>query len=69
MDRDYDFNDEMCLVASNCKYFSKARNVNSFNMTTYTSCENCRHFTSDYRCGLKNSDRILFKVNGENLYR
>lgn len=62
MNDDYNYNDEMCTVASNCNNFSKRRDVNSFSMATYKSCENCGHFTADYRCNLKNNENILFRM-------
>lgn len=62
---EHDYNDEMCFVASNCRNFSKRRNVNSFSMSTYKSCENCSNFTSDYKCKLNQSDSILFRMNME----
>lgn len=62
---EYEYNDEMCSVASACKNFSKRRSVNSFSMSTYKSCENCRHFTTNNRCGLNQSERILFRMDLE----
>ncbi|MGI6728354.1 MAG: hypothetical protein ACOX4P_07390 [Anaerovoracaceae bacterium] len=57
-DSDYYAGDEMLTVASHCKRFSKRRDVNSFNMTDYQSCENCRHFTADYQCAVKMDSSI-----------
>ncbi|MDD2216374.1 MAG: hypothetical protein PHE41_07390 [Eubacteriales bacterium] len=57
-DRDYYAGDEMLAVASHCSRFSRRRDVNSFNMTDYQSCENCRHMTADNQCALRLNDRI-----------
>ncbi len=51
-DRDYDFGDDMLNPMTECRRFSRRRDVSSFNMTNYMSCENCRHMTADYRCSL-----------------
>lgn len=55
---DYDPSDEMLSVASHCSRFSRRRDVNSFNMTDYQSCENCRHMTADNQCVLKMDNSI-----------
>lgn len=52
-DNDYDPSDEMLTVASQCSHFSRRRDVNSFNMTDYQSCENCRHMTADNQCAVR----------------
>jgi len=57
-DSDYDLNDEMLSVASHCSRFSRRRDVNSFNMTDYQSCENCRHMSPDNQCVLKLDNTI-----------
>lgn len=62
---EYNYDDEMCSVASNCKNFIKKRDINTFNMSNYKSCENCSNFTSDYRCKLNKTDNILFRLNME----
>jgi hypothetical protein len=49
-DRDYDYSDEMLNPISECRDFSRRRDVNTFNMTNYLSCENCRHMTADNKC-------------------
>ncbi len=46
----HDLNDEMLTAASHCSRFSRRNDVNSFNMTDYQSCENCRHLTADNQC-------------------
>lgn len=61
-DRDYEPSDEMMSVASQCSHFSRRRDVNSFNMTDYQSCENCRHMTADYQCELKMDNRIQRQI-------
>jgi len=57
-DSDYDLNDEMLSVASHCSRFSRRRDVNSFNMTDYQCCENCRHMSPDNQCVLKLDNTI-----------
>lgn len=52
-DRDFYAGDEMLTVASNCSRFARRRDVNSFNMTDYQSCENCRHMTADNQCAMR----------------
>ncbi len=64
-EHEYDYNDEMCTVASHCKNFLKRKNINSFSMSDYKSCENCINFSPDYRCTLSQADNILFKMNSE----
>ena len=65
MYEDYDYNDEMCTVASSCKNFNKRQKINSFSMSTYKSCENCKNFSPDYQCTLNQADNILFRMNSE----
>lgn len=63
---DYNYNDEMAVVASHCKHFIRNReDVNYFSMETYQSCENCRNFTTDYKCRLNKANDILFHMNWE----
>jgi hypothetical protein len=52
-DRDFYAGDEMLTAASSCSRFERRRDVNSFNMTDYQSCENCRHLTADSRCAVR----------------
>lgn len=52
-DRDSYAGDEMLTVASTCSRFARRRDVNSFNMTDYQSCENCRHMTADNQCTMR----------------
>lgn len=59
-DSDYDPSDEMLTVASQCSKFSRRRDVNSFNMTNYQSCENCRHLTADNQCAVR-MDTSIYK--------
>lgn len=49
-DRDFEFGDDMLSPIVDCRNFARRRDVNSFNMTNYLSCENCRHMTADNRC-------------------
>lgn len=55
---DYDPNEEMLSVASHCSRFSRRRDVNSFNMSNYQSCDNCRHMSADNQCIMKMADRL-----------
>lgn len=59
-DSDYDPSDEMLTVASQCSKFSRRRDVNTFNMTNYQSCENCRHLTADNQCAAR-MDTSIYK--------
>lgn len=56
-DRDYEYGEDMMSVYTDCRHFSGRRDVNSFNMTNYRSCENCRHMGSDYHCSFDGSTR------------
>ena len=56
----YDYNEEMCFVASNCRKFKRRRNVNSFNMTDYRACDNCVNYTPDRRCTANSTESMLF---------
>jgi len=42
--------DEMNTIASHCRKFSRRGDFDVFNMSTYQSCENCRHLSADNRC-------------------
>lgn len=57
----YDYNEEMCFAASNCKSFKRRRNVNSFNMSDYRACDNCIHYTADRRCCVNKQDTEVFR--------
>lgn len=57
-DHEYDQSDEMLTVASQCSRFSRRRDVNSFNMTDYQTCENCTHMTADNQCALRLDSRL-----------
>lgn len=57
-DNYYDRNDEMLNVAAHCSRFERRRDVNSFNMMDYQSCENCRHLTADNQCMTKMQNRF-----------
>lgn len=49
--------DDMVTVASHCSRFSRRHDFDTFSMSTYQSCENCRHLSSEGRCscGAQNS--------------
>lgn len=57
-DRDFDYGNEMMSVATHCSRFSRRRDVNSFNMTDYRSCENCSHMSADSQCTLRLDNRF-----------
>ncbi|WP_027399486.1 hypothetical protein [Anaerovorax odorimutans] len=57
-DNDYDRNEDMSITASHCSRFSRRHDVNTFNMTNYQSCENCRHLTADNQCAAKMQNTI-----------
>jgi len=61
-DRDFDFSDDMLNPMTDCRHFARRRDVNTFNMTNYMSCENCRHFTADYRCSLGMDAKLTGRV-------
>ncbi len=42
--------DDMSSPASNCSRFERRHDFNTFNMSNYMSCENCRHFSADNKC-------------------
>lgn len=56
----YDYNEEMCFAASNCRNFKRRRNVSSFNMTDYRACDNCIHYTPSRRCTVNSGESALF---------
>ncbi len=51
--------DEMMTYASHCRRFSRRGDFDVFNMSTYQSCENCRHLSADNQCTVKAQDRIF----------
>lgn len=57
-DRDFEYGDEMMSVATHCSRFSRRRDVSSFNMTNYRSCENCSHMSPDSQCALRLDSRL-----------
>lgn len=65
MDRYDDFyeedrqQDDMTTYASHCSRFSRRGDFDVFNMSTYQSCENCRHLSADNQCVVKAQNRIF----------
>lgn len=51
--------EEMVTYASHCSRFSRRGDFDVFNMSTYQSCENCRHLLADDKCAVKSQNRIL----------
>lgn len=47
--------------ASHCGRFSRRHDFDAFSMSTYQTCENCRHLSADDRCmaGRQNAGMIL----------
>ena len=54
-----DRSEQMQTYASHCRRFSRRSDFDVFNMTTYQSCENCRHLSADNQCSVKAQNRIL----------
>ena len=54
-----DRGEEMQTYASSCRRFSRRGDYDVFSMTTYRSCENCRHLSADSQCTLKAQNGIL----------
>lgn len=50
---------EMMTIASHCSRFSRRGDFDVFNMSTYQSCENCRHLSADNRCIVKAQNHIF----------
>lgn len=50
---------EMMTIASHCRRFARRGDFDVFNMSTYQSCENCRHLSADSQCAFRSSDRIF----------
>ena len=53
-----DYNDDMSRPTANCSRFERRHDFSTFNMSDYTSCENCRHLSADNRCIVKADARI-----------
>jgi len=51
--------DDMTTYASHCSRFSRRGDFDVFNMSTYQSCENCRHLSADNQCIVKAQNRIF----------
>ena len=54
-----DRGEEMATYASHCRNFSRRGDFDVFNMSTYQSCENCRHLSADNQCVVKAQNHIL----------
>lgn len=58
-DYDYDyFCNDMSSPVFNCSRFERRHDYDTFNMSNYMSCENCRHFSADNKCILKEDTHI-----------
>lgn len=51
--------DDMVAIASHCSRFSRRHDFDTFSMSTYQSCENCRHLSSDNQCVCGAQNRIF----------
>lgn len=51
--------DNMMAVASHCSRFSRRHDFDTFNMSTYQSCENCRHLSADNTCVVRAQNNIF----------
>lgn len=50
-------NENMNVVYSPCKKFSRRHDFDVFSMSSYMSCENCRHLNSENQCEKKLEER------------
>lgn len=53
------YGDDMTAIASHCSRFARRHDFDTFSMSTYQSCENCRHLSSDDQCVVKAQSRIF----------
>lgn len=50
------------MYSSHCSRFSRRNDFDIFSMSTYQSCENCRHLSADDRCVANaQSTKLLLK--------
>ena len=45
--------DNMNVESAPCRKFSRRHDIDMFSMSSYMSCENCRHLNGDNQCGIK----------------
>ncbi len=45
--------DNMNVVTTECRKFSRKHDFDVFSMSDYTSCENCRHLNGENQCSRK----------------
>lgn len=53
------YGNDMMAVASHCSRFSRRHDFDMFNMSTYQSCENCRHLSATDQCVVNAQTRIF----------
>lgn len=53
------YGDDMVALASHCSRFARRHDFDTFNMSTYQSCENCRHLSSDNQCLVRARHQIF----------
>ena len=56
---EYDSRDQMLAVASQCRHFARRRDITTFNMEDYRSCENCRYLGADSQCMVSMDNRLI----------
>ncbi|MFV0517946.1 MAG: hypothetical protein ACK5MV_11175 [Aminipila sp.] len=50
-----DFHGDMTNPVSKCNRFERRHDFDTFNMSNYMSCENCRHLSAENKCIAGNS--------------
>lgn len=45
--------DGLAMFSSHCRGFSRRHDFDTFSMSTYQTCENCRHLSADNTCMMK----------------
>ena len=44
-------------ISGKCSHFERRYDFDTFSMSDYQSCENCRHFGADDRCMIRSKRR------------
>lgn len=55
---EYDYGDDLMNISAHCSRFSRRHDFDTFNMSTYQSCENCRHMSANDQCVMKMQNTI-----------
>lgn len=53
------YGNNMMAVTAHCSRFSRRYDFDTFNMSTYQSCENCRHLSPENQCVVKAQNQIF----------